>query len=447
MPMEGIHSVTVPGAVAGWSALHARFGRLPLSDVLAPAVYYAEHGFPVTDIIARRWAEAVDKLAADPGAARTYLPNGRAPRAGELFTNRELAASLRRIAERGRAGFYDGATADAILALSREHGGTMTAADLAEYDAQWVQPISTTYRGWDVYELPPNTQGIAALSMLNLMEHFPLREYGFHSTRALHVMIEAKKLAYADMLRYVGDPAFEQAPVDAMLSKAHAQARARLIRGDRAAAAVEPAMFEGVTNRSGGDTIYLAAIDRDGNIASLIQSIYKNFGAALVPPGTGFALHNRGGLFSLEAGHPNVLAPRKRPLHTIIPGFMRRGGTRIGFGIMGAWNQAQAHAQFVANIVDYDLDIQEALEAGRFTKATFDGADVSIETLVPEDARRELRALGHDVTDVTPRSGTFGYGQAVQDTGTGVHYGASEPRHDGAAIPEAPPISAPPAGA
>ncbi len=441
MPMEGIHSVTVPGAVAGWSALHARFGRLPLADVLAPAVYYAEHGFPVTDIIAGRWAAAADKLASDPGAAQTYLPNGRAPRAGEIFTNRHLGSSLRRIAERGRAGFYEGETADAILALSRQHGGTMNAADLADYDAEWVQPISTTYGGWEVYELPPNTQGIAALSMLNLMEQFPLRDYGFHSTRALHVMIEAKKLAYADMLRYVADPAFEQAPVEAMVSKAYAQARARLISHDRAAASVEPSVFDGVTNRHGGDTIYLAAIDRDGNIVSLIQSIYKNFGAGLVPPKTGFALHNRGGLFSLEAGHPNALAPRKRPLHTIIPAFMRRGGTRIGFGIMGAWNQAQAHAQFVANIVDYGLDIQEALEAGRFTKATFDGADVSIETLVPESVRRGLTALGHEVTDVPPRSGTFGYGQAVQDDGNGVHYGASEPRHDGAAIPEAPPIS------
>jgi gamma-glutamyltranspeptidase/glutathione hydrolase len=439
MPEDGIHSVTVPGAVAGWDALHARFGRLPMADLLAPAIFYAEHGFPVTDIIAGRWATWIDKLTSHADAARVYLPAGRPPKAGELFRNRDLAGALRRIAEHGRAGFYEGATADAIVALSREQGGVMSAADLSEYAPDWVEPIATSYRGWDVYELPPNTQGIAALMMLNLMEQFPLGEYGFHTARSLHVMIEAKKLAYADMLRYAADPKFGEAPVDLLLSKAHARARARLIRPDRAAARVEPSVFEGVTNRAGSDTIYLSAIDRDGHIVSLIQSIFQGFGSGLVPPGTGFALHNRGGLFTLDPDHPNVLAPRKRPLHTIIPGFMRRDGTRIGFGIMGAWNQAQAHAQYVANIVDYGLDIQEALEAGRFTKATFDGTDVSIEELVPEAVRDGLVALGHDVTVVPPRTKTFGSGQAVLcDDRTGVHFGASEPRHDGAAIPEAP---------
>jgi gamma-glutamyltranspeptidase/glutathione hydrolase len=441
MPMSGIHSVTIPGAVAGWSALHARFGRLPLTEVLAPAIFYAERGFPVTDIIAARWATWIDKLTATADAARTYLPAGRAPKAGEIFTNRDLAASLRRIAAAGRAGFYEGATADAIVALSDAHGGTIAAADLREYEAEWVDPIATSYRGWDVYELPPNTQGIAALLMLNLMEEFPLGDYGLLSARSLHVMIEAKKLAYADMLRYAADPKFGAAPLEILLSKTHARARARLVASDRAAARVEPSVFAGVTDRAGSDTIYLSAIDRDGHIVSLIQSIYQGFGSGLVPRGAGFALHNRAGLFTLDASHPNVLAPRKRPLHTIIPGFMRRGATRIGFGIMGAWNQAQAHAQFVSNVVDHGLDIQEALEAGRFTKATFDGADVSIEALVPESVRGELSALGHDVTVVEPRTGTFGSGQAVQsEDATGVHFGASEPRHDGAAIPEAPPI-------
>ena len=291
-----------------------------------------------------------------------------------------------------------------------------------------------------MFELPPNTQGIAALMMLDIMERFPLGEYGFHSARALHVMIEAKKLAYADMLRYVGDARFGAPPIHDMLSKDSARARAARIRPDRAASSVEPTRFEGVTNRHGGDTIYLSVIDREGHIVSLIQSIYDSFGCGLVPEGCGFALHNRGALFTLEEGHPNVLAPRKRPLHTIIPGFMRKGDVRIGFGIMGAWNQAQAHAQFVANIADFGLDIQEALEAGRFTKATFDGPDVQIEALVPEDVRRELVAKEHDVTVVAPRSGVFGSGQAVQDDGRGVHFGASEPRHDGAAIPEAPPF-------
>ena len=253
-------------------------------------------------------------------------------------------------------------------------------------------------------------------------------------------MIEAKKLAYADMLRYAADPRFSEAPLAALLDKSYARERARLIDPRRAATRVDPAVFDGVTNRSGGDTIYLSAIDRDGNIVSLIQSIYHGFGAGLVPPGTGFALHNRGALFSLDERHPNCLQPRKRPLHTIIPGFMQRGDVRIGFGIMGGWNQAQAHAQFVANVVDYGMDIQQALEAGRFTKATFDGADVCVEALVPESTRQRLSAMGHDVSVIPQRTGTFGSGQAVMSLGTGVHFGASEPRHDGAAIPEGAPL-------
>jgi gamma-glutamyltranspeptidase / glutathione hydrolase len=440
MPAMGIHSVTVPGCVAGWEALHTRFGRLPLADDLAAAIYYADEGFPVSDIIAERWATWTDKLAADHYAAETYLVDGRAPAAGQMFRNEDLARSLRLVAANGRAGFYDGPTAAAILALMHLHGGLMTADDLADYEPQWVDPIATTYRGWDVYELPPNTQGVAALLMLNLMEPFPLREYGFQSADSLHVMIEAKKLAYADMLRYVGDPAFRELPVVALLDKIAARERARLIDPRRAAARVEPSVLDGVTNRAGGDTIYLSVIDRDGNIVSLIQSIYHGFGSGLVPPGTGFALHNRGALFCLDERHPNCLQPRKRPLHTIIPGFMRRDDVRLGFGIMGGWNQAQAHAQFVSNVVDYGLDIQQALEAGRFTKATFDGADVCIEALVPESTRQRLTAMGHDVTVIPPRTGTFGSGQAVMSTGSGVHFGASEPRHDGAAIPEGAPI-------
>jgi gamma-glutamyltranspeptidase/glutathione hydrolase len=273
-----------------------------------------------------------------------------------------------------------------------------------------------------------------------MMEQYPLAQDGFHSAKALHVMIEAKKLAYADMLRYVGDPGFGAVPVAPMLSKEHAKARARLIDPAKAACNVEPSHFDGLTTRVGSDTIYLSVIDKDGNIVSLIQSLYSAFGSGVVPPDTGFMLHNRGALFTLEAGHPNVLAPRKRPLHTIIPAFMSKGDTKIGFGIMGAFNQAQAHAQFVANIVDYGLDVQQALEAGRFTKLTFEGCDVNIEALIPAPVRAELTALGHQITVIPPRSGTFGYGQAVMSDGTGVHYAGSEPRHDGAAIPEAPPV-------
>jgi gamma-glutamyltranspeptidase/glutathione hydrolase len=445
MPANGIFSVTVPGAIAGWDALRTRFGALPMSDLLAPAIFYADNGFPVTDIVSHGWASSAAKLASEQNAARLYLPGGRAPRAGEIFRNPELAATLRLVADKGAAGFYNGKTADAILAVSRQLGGTMTAEDLRAFKPEWVDPISTTYRGWTVWELPPNTAGIAALMMLNLMEQYPLGEYGLHSPRALHVMIEAKKLAYADMLRYVADPKFGAVPVAAMLSKDRAKARARLIDPAHAACDVKPAALDGLTNSGGGDTIYLTAIDKDGNIVSLIQSLYSSFGSGVVPPGAGFMLHNRGALFTLDDRHPNVLAPRKRPLHTIIPAFMEKGDVRIGFGIMGGFNQAQAHAQFVADIADFGLDIQQALEAGRFTKLSFSGCDVYVESLVPQAARTRLQQLGHDVTVIQPRTGsTVGYGQAVMSDGAGVHFGASEPRHDGAAIPEAPPVFARP---
>jgi gamma-glutamyltranspeptidase/glutathione hydrolase len=436
--LSGIYSVTVPGAVAGWDALRGRFGRLPMADVLAPAIFYAEEGYPVSDVVANGWRGATRGLSANPNSARTFLIDGRAPREGEIFRNRELGGTLRLIAEDGAKGFYEGRTAEALLAISKELGGTMTAADLREYTPEWVDPISTTYRGWTVWELPPNTQGIAALMMLNLMEQFPLAEYGLHSAKSLHVMIEAKKLAYADMIRYVADPNVSRVPVPAMLDKTHAQARAKLIDAARAACEVQPSQFSGLTDSEGNDTVYLTAIDREGNIVSLIQSLYSSFGSRIVVPGTGVMLHNRGSLFTLEEGHPNVLAPRKRPLHTIIPAFMQKDDVRIGFGIMGGFNQAQAHAQFVSHIADYGLDIQEALEAGRFTKGSFSGCDVSIEALIPEATRQALTALGHDIRVVQPRSGTFGWGQVVMSDGTGVHYGASEPRHDGAAIPEAP---------
>ncbi|HUL74122.1 MAG TPA: gamma-glutamyltransferase [Vicinamibacterales bacterium] len=440
MPQNGIYSITVPGAVKGWETLRARFGTLPLADLLAPAIFYADDGFPVTDVIAGYWNNATRKLSADPASASTFLIDGRAPRAGEIFRNPDLANTLKLIAAKGPAGFYEGKTAEAILKLERDKGGLMTAEDLRDYQPEWVDPISTTYRGWTVYELPPNTQGIAALMMLNIMEPFPIAEYGLTSTKAMHVMIEAKKLAYADMLRYVADPKFSNVPVLPMLSKPQGQARAALIDPAKAACSVEPSKFGGLTDSTGGDTIYLSVIDRHGNIVSLIQSLYSSFGSGLTAPGTGVMLHNRGALFTLEDGHPNQIAPHKRPLHTIIPAFMERGPVKIGFGIMGGFNQAQAHAQFVSDIVDFGLDVQEALEVGRFTKESFSGCDVDVEAIVPEATRAGLAALGHQVRTIPPRSGTFGFGQAVMDDGNGVHFAGSEPRHDGAAIPEAPKI-------
>ena len=440
MPARGIYSVTVPGVVAGWDALRSRFGTLPFSEILAPAIFYAENGFPLSEVIARSWAGSLEMLASHPNSKETFLLDGRAPEAGEVFRNPDLAASLRRIADKGRDGYYQGPTAEAILAISKEAGGVFTPEDLSEFEPEWVTPIQTTYRGWTVSEIGPNTQGIAALMMLNLMEQYPLAEYGFHSTEALHVMIEAKKLAYADMLHYVGDPRFSPIPVPRMLDKQHAARRAKLIDPSRAQCAVTPSEFKSVTETAGGDTIYMSVIDKDGNIVSLIQSNYSGFGSGLVPPGAGFMLHNRGALFTLERNRPNTLEPRKRPLHTIIPAFMEKGDVRIGFGIMGGWNQAQAHAQFVANIADYGMNIQEALEAGRFTKGSFEGCDVELEALIPEEVRSGLVQRGHQVEVVPPRTGTFGKGQAVQSNGEGVHFGASEPRADGAAIPEAPPV-------
>ena len=441
MPQRGIHSVTVPGAVAGWDALRTRFGTKTFAELLAPAIFYAENGFPVTEVIAGNWANAVELLAQSPNAANTFLIDGRAPKSGEVFRNPDLAKSLRMIADRGRDAFYSGPIAEAILQISRAHGGTFIAQDLAEFEPEWVTPISTTYRGWTVNELPPNGIGIAALLMLNIMEQYPLGEWGFHSAKALHLMIEAKKLAFADLMRYVGDPRFSNVPVQELLSKRHASGRAKLIDMKQAASFVEPSRVDGFTSAEGNDTIYISVIDKEGNIASLIQSNYAGFGSGLVPPGTGFMLQNRGALFTLEENHPNTVEPRKRPLHTIIPAFMEKDGAGIGFGIMGGFNQPQAHAQFVANIADFGLNIQEALEAGRFTKGTFEGCDVNVETLVPESVREELIALGHDLTVVPARSGIFGWGQAVMSSPTGVHFGASEPRHDGAAIPEMPSIS------
>ncbi|MBK8247881.1 MAG: gamma-glutamyltransferase [Gemmatimonadetes bacterium] len=442
--VRGIHSVTVPGAVAGWDAMRRKFGSLGFADLLAPAIYYAEEGFPVTEQVARMWGRAVDRLDNNAYTKATFLLDGtRAPKEGEVFRNPDLGRTFRRIAERGRDGFYAGPVAEAIVKLSKEEGGLMELDDLRALEAEWVTPISTTYRGWTVYELPAPTQGIAALMMLNLMEQAPIAEWGFHSAKSLHYMIEAKKLAYADMLKYTADPHFTKVPTAAMLDKKVAAERARLIDLARAACTVTPATYQSVAGLQGSETIYLTVVDKDGNMVSLIQSIYSEFGSALTAPGTGVLLHNRGSLFSLDAASVNVLAGRKRPLHTIIPAFMEKDGTRISFGIMGGWNQSQAHAQFVSNIADFGMTIQQALEAGRFSKNSFDGCDVNIESLVPAPVIDALKAGGHAVTTVGPRSGTFGWGQAVLRGPAGVNFGASEPRHDGAAIPQGAPVRKP----
>ncbi|MBI3406571.1 MAG: gamma-glutamyltransferase, partial [Acidobacteria bacterium] len=438
MPQRGIHSVTVPGAVDGWAKLLEKFGKLKLADVLAPAIAHAEQGFPVGEWVGANWQNDERVVRGDANAAKLYLPNGRAPHVGEIFRNPELAWSLKLIASEGRDAFYKGEIAKRIVAYSQKTEGTFAAADLAEYQAEWVEPISTTYRGWTVYEIPPNGQGIAALMMLNLMELAPLADSGHNTTKSLHWMIEAKKLAYADMLRFVADPRFAKAPVAGMLSKDYAKERAKLIDAAKANCAVAA----GTPPGSGGDTIYLSAVDKDGNMVSLIQSNYEHFGSGLVPDGVGFALQDRGALFSLEANSPNVLAGRKRPLHTIIPAFMEKGDVRVAFGIMGGWNQSQAHAQFVSNIVDHKMNIQAAMEAARFTKSTFEGCDVNMESRIPAAVRADLEKMGHQIRLRGDFSDTFGGGQAVmRDFAAKVNYGGSDPRKDGEAVPE--PVSPP----
>ncbi len=433
MPSKGIHSVTVPGAVDGWVKLNQRFGRKKLKAVLSPAIHFAEEGFPVTELDAEYWAGGESLLREDENATRIFLPAGRAARLGEIFRNPDLAHSYRQIATKGRTGFYEGEIARRLVECSKREGGTMAADDLAKYFCEWVEPISITYHGWTVYEIPPNGQGIAALMMLNLMENYPIAEYGHNSAAALHVMIEAKKLAYADMLRHVADPKFSKIPVPGILSKDYASQRAKLINPEKANCHVEA----GTPPNAGNDTTYLCAVDREGNIVSLIQSNYGSFGSGLVPDGTGFVLQNRGGLFALDAKHPNHLAGRKRPLHTIIPALMAKGDVRIAFGIMGGWNQSQAHAQFVSNVADHKMNIQAALEVPRFSKGSFEGCDVAVEARVPTTVVSALEAKGHQVQVKGSFSQTVGGGQAVmRDFSAGVNYGASDPRKDGAAIPE-----------
>jgi gamma-glutamyltranspeptidase/glutathione hydrolase len=433
MPYQGIHSVTVPGAVDGWTKLQQRFGTLPLQQLLAPAIHYAEEGFPVAEQVSALWAGEERLLKSEPAAAGTFLIEGHTPRLGDVFRNPSLARSLRAIAEQGRDAFYKGDIAKLILECSRQHGGTLTVDDLATFSSEWVEPISTTYRGWTVYEIPPNGQGIAALMMLNILENFPLAGYQHNSAKALHVMIEAKKLAYADMLRYVADQRFAKTPVLGMLEKKYALDRSKLVDTTKANCNVEA----GKPPAPGDETIYLSVVDKDGNMVSLIQSNYENFGSGLVPQGAGFALQNRGALFTLDPQHPNMLAGHKRPLHTIIPAFMTKGDIKIAFGIMGGWNQAQAHAQFVANVVDFGMNIQSALEAARFRKTTFEGCDLQIEARVPPSVRAQLESMGHRLEVRGDFSPVMGGGQAVmRNFSTGVNFGGSDPRKDGAAIPE-----------
>jgi gamma-glutamyltranspeptidase/glutathione hydrolase len=433
MPRDGIHSVTVPGAVGGWWAMHQKFGKLPWKDLFQAAIAYADDGFPVTEAIVEAWSTQgeVKKLKADPESARVFLAKGRAPAEGDVFRNPDLAKAYRLIAEKGPDAFYKGEIASAILKTSQKLGGTMTAEDLASYSPEFVTPISVDYRGWKVYELPPNGQGMAALEMLNIMETSPPSPFGPFSPAEMHLRIEAMKLAYSDLRRYDADPRTVDVPVHGLLSKEYAKKRAALIDPAKANCDV-PA---GAPLAS--DTTYLTVVDKDGNIASWIQSISSAFGSGVTVEGMGFALQNRGANFVLDPKHPNVLAGGKRSLHTIIPGFMEKGDLHAGFGIMGGFNQPLAHAQFVSNIVDYGMNLQAALEAPRFTKLNATGCDVSIEMRVPAQTLQQLSEEGHQIRIRREYTQEMGRGQAIMhDSKTGVNYAASDPRADGSAVPE-----------
>jgi gamma-glutamyltranspeptidase/glutathione hydrolase len=430
MPTAGIHSVTVPGAVEGWAAIHKRYGKLPWKDLFQPAIAYAERGFGVPEAIQEQWARAAKKIESHPESARVFLPGGKAPQQGDIFRNPDLARAYRLIADQGPSAFYKGEIAEAILKTSRELGGTMTAQDLAAFQPEWVRPISSDYRGWRIYELPPNGQGMAALEMLNIMETSPAA-VGPFSPSEMHLRIEAMKLAYSDLRRYDADPRFSPVPVSAILSKDYARKRAALIDPKKANCGVTP----GQPMES--NTTYLTVVDRDGNIASWIESVADLFGSGVTVKGMGFLLHNRGWGFTLEPGHPDVLAGGKRPFHTIIPAFMEKGDLHIGFGIMGGPIQPLEHAQFVSNVVDYGMNIQEALESPRFAKSTAAGCEVAVEGRMPAATVHQLNEMGHKVEVRRNYTQEMGRGQAIlHNSKTGTNYAASDARADGAAIPE-----------
>ena len=420
MADAGIHAVTVPGAVDGWARIHERYGRLPWARLFDAAIAFAEQGFPLPEIVAELWDGAV-KMGKAPAPP---------PRLGEMVRNPELAAAYRLIAAEGPAAFYKGGIAAAILKSSRAAGGVMTPDDLASYSSEWVEPISTEFRGWRIYELPPNGQGMAALEMLNIMETIPADPEGPLGAAEMHKRIEAMKLAYADTYRYNADPRSCVVPA-ALISKEYARERSARIDPGKASCSAGPG------TPPGSDTVYLTVVDREGNIASWIQSIFSSFGSGIAVEGQGFVLQNRGAGFSLEPGHPNVLEGGKRPFHTIIPGYMERGDQHVGFGIMGGANQPLAHAQFVSNFVEYGMNLQQAMESPRFFKNGPSGCEVSIESRVPEATLRNLAEMGHIITLRAEYSQEMGRGQAIlHNSTTGTNYAASDPRADGAAAPE-----------
>jgi gamma-glutamyltranspeptidase/glutathione hydrolase len=435
IPAYGPLPVSVPGCVDGWFELHGRFGSMEMNSILQPAIHYATEGFPLTELIAYYWAGGARGLSRFPNVADVYMPGGKAPQKGEIFKNPLLANTLETIAKEGRDAFYKGEIARTIDKFMKEQGGFLSYEDLASHTSEWVEPVSTNYRGYDVWELPPNGQGIAALQILNILEGFDLSSMGFGSAEYIHHFVEAKKLAFEDRAKYYADPAFNEIPVEGLISKEYAAERRELINPKRASRNLDAGEVEH------GNTIYMTVADKEGNMVSLIQSNYRGLGSGMCPPGLGFILQDRGELFSLEEGHFNVYEPGKRPFHTIIPAFVTKDGKPyMSFGVMGGSMQPQGHAQIVINMIDFGMNLQEAGDAPRIRHGgssqptgsqMTDGGIVFLETGISPLNLRELARKGHKVQHTV--GGYGGYQAILWDDKNGVYYGASESRKDGQA--------------
>ena len=437
MPPYGPIPVTVPGTVDGWFELHQRFGKLKMKDILAPAIRYARDGFPVTEAIAYYWNLNVPARKEWAGFAETFMPEGRAPRKGEVFKNPKLANTYEILAKNGRDAFYKGDIAKTMAAFIEANGGFLSYEDFAAHTSEWITPVSTNYRGYDVWELPPNGQGIAALQILNVLEAYDFSEIQFGSAEHIHLFVEAKKLAFADRARFYADPGFNEIPVADLISKEYAAKRRALIDPARAARAVDA----GNPALENGETIYLTVADKDGNMVSLIQSNYRGMGCGLSPTGLGFVLQDRGELFDLTPGRFNSYEPGKRPFHTIIPAFVTRDGKPyMSFGVMGGSMQPQGHAQIVMNMIDFGMNLQEAGDAPRIRhggssqptgEVMNDGGWVYLESGFSMEVMRALTGMGHRLR--SDRAGYGGYQAILWDAGNSVYFGASESRKDGMA--------------
>jgi gamma-glutamyltranspeptidase/glutathione hydrolase len=437
IPPYGPLPVTVPGCVDGWFELHGKFGKISMKEILNPAIQYAREGFPVSEVIANSWQENVDVLKDYPNFSEIFTINGHAPRKGEIFKNPCLANTLEKIAEGGRDVFYKGDVARVIAEFMKKMNGFLTYRDLASHHSQWVEPVSTNYRGFDIWELPPNSQGIAVLQMLNILEGYDLKSMRYGSADYLHLLIEAKKLAYEDRARYYADPDFQKIPLDILISKEYAAKRRALIDPDTAAKFYEA----GDLSLEKGETVYLTVADEEGNMVSLIQSNYQGMGSGMVPDELGFVLQDRGELFSLQDGHPNMYEPGKRPFHTIIPGFVTQDGEALlSFGVMGGSMQPQGHVQVLINMIDFGMNLQEAGDAPRIRHSgssqpyggvMTDGGWVNMESGFDYETIRELERRGHRIRFQT--GGYGGYQAIMRDQENRVYYGASESRKDGQA--------------